>query len=272
MKIRLIPLLIISAMFMTTAVSAEKLIIPGTGANENLLKKISKVFNARNPGHEVSIPPSIGSGGGIHAIINDKFVVVRIARDLKPAEAAHGLKQLVFAKNISIFGLTPYAGVKSLTSAQLIDIFTGRIENWQQVGGKDAYIRVLTRGLGDSTLDNMIKQIKEFDGIEYAQGSKIVYHDYEMVEMLKKYKSAIGLLPKSAIVGSENLIIPVNINNISPTADNVLNGKYRATGKFSFVFKGSAPKGLAGKFISFVFSDTGKSIMKEYGVIPVERQ
>ena len=46
-------------------IGAETLVIPGTGTCEVALKGLAAAFNNQNPGDEVIIPPSIGSGGAI---------------------------------------------------------------------------------------------------------------------------------------------------------------------------------------------------------------
>ncbi len=75
-----------------------------------------------------------------------------MARALTDAEAAAGLQYEPIAKLPSAFYVHPDAGVTSLTSAQLADVYAGRVTNWNQVGGADLRIRVVRRDEGDSTL------------------------------------------------------------------------------------------------------------------------
>ena len=61
---------------------AETLIIPGTGACEFVLMDLAAAFNARNPGQELVIPSSIGTSGGIRALLQDQCVLARVVAPL----------------------------------------------------------------------------------------------------------------------------------------------------------------------------------------------
>jgi phosphate transport system substrate-binding protein len=116
---------------------AEQLIIPGTGACEILLKELAKEFNAEHPEHEVVIPPSVGSTGGIRQVWEGEAELGRVARDFKKHELNYSLKRLVFARDMVVFVVGSKVGVTNLSAQQLADVFSGKIENWKQVGGND---------------------------------------------------------------------------------------------------------------------------------------
>src|SRR3712207_644438 len=70
--------------------SAE-LAVVGTGDGIEVLKALSGAFNKMESAVEVTIPPSIGSGGGIAAVGAGKAALGRVARTLTDAEGAPGL-------------------------------------------------------------------------------------------------------------------------------------------------------------------------------------
>lgn len=92
-----------------------------------------------------------------------------------------------------------------------------------------------------------------------------------MVEMLTKYRNAIGWISGSSASAAGNSIKLLAIEGVPPGPENVLKGRYRLVTDFAFVYKRSRLTDLARKFIDFVFSDSGKAILKEYGLIPVDR-
>ena len=65
MKIITAILTIVAACLWGGGSAAETLVVPGTGTCEAALKGLAAAFNNQNPGHEVIIPPSIGSGRAI---------------------------------------------------------------------------------------------------------------------------------------------------------------------------------------------------------------
>ena len=252
-------------------VTAETLEIPGTGSCEVVLKDLAITFNVRHPGHEVIIPPSIGSKGGINSVITDKNLVARVSRPLEGDETKYGIQYLVFAKDAVVFAVGAKVEIQNLTTAQLADIFSGKIENWQQVDGNKAFIRVLVRQPGETSLKIIQQHIKPFQQLTFTDRAKILYHDYEMVDILAKYKTAIGWLTLSSVFISKT-IKPIAIDNIMPTPENELAGKYKMTCDYALVYKEKQLNELGKKFVDFIFLDSGKQIMKKYGLIPMERR
>ncbi|MBN1456331.1 MAG: substrate-binding domain-containing protein [Sedimentisphaerales bacterium] len=207
--------------------------VVGTGACEEILDELAKAFNTTNADYKVVVPASIGSGGGIDAVGSDEHVLGRVARPLKQKEADMGLSYLVFAKDGIVFAVGSDVDVKSLTKQQLIDIFAGKIDNWQQVGGKNAPIRVLAREEGDSSRLIIEEHIPGFSGLKYGDQAKVLYHDYEMIELLGKYPTAIGFLTASSL--SQD-ICPIAIDGVEPTPENISSGRYVMVGTYAFVF------------------------------------
>jgi phosphate transport system substrate-binding protein len=243
--------------------------VVGTGACEEVLKKFAEAFNKTNTVCEVVIPPSIGSGGGIKAVGNDEYVLGRVARPLKEKEADLGLSYLVFAKDAIVFAVGSDINIKSLTEQQLVDIFTGKVNNWKQVGGSKAPIRVLAREKGDSSRLIIDEHMPEFAQLKYGDQVKMIYHDYEMVDLFSKYPTAIGWVTASSVNSD---IHPIAIDGIEPTPQNISSGEYPLAGTYAFVFKKKNLNDPAEKFIDFMFSDEGKKIMAMNGLMSISRE
>src|SRR5215212_7026805 len=107
--------------------------VVGTGDGMEMLNAVSVVFSADQPDIVVSVPPSIGSGGAVAAVGADRDVLGRIARPLKDAEREQGLESTPIVRIPSAFFVHPSAGVKALTTAQLADIYSGKIDNWKDL-------------------------------------------------------------------------------------------------------------------------------------------
>lgn len=249
---------------------AEALIIPGTGACENILKKIASSFNKQNTLHRVEIPPSVGSSGGISALMNGKSIVARVARRLKESERAEGISYLVFAKDSIVFATGSKVDIQSLTISQLENIFSGKISNWQQVEAEKATIRVIIREPGDSSLTIIQEHIQPFVSLQFTPKAKVVFHEYEMVDALLKYKRAIGWLANSSIPNDDQ-VHRLGIDNIMPTPDNILSGKYPLVGEYALAYKKDELTDLARSFIDYLFSDEVKQQLLQNGLVPVER-
>ncbi len=257
---------------MNTSVLAEQLVIPGTGANEVILQELAAAFNAENPAHEVLVPPSVGSGGGIRLVGTGENSLGRVARSFKDDELHYGLEHLPFAKDMVIFAVGPKVGIKNLSKQQLADVFSGKVENWQQVGGNDERVRLLIREEGDSSLLMIRQNLESFKNITFSDRAKVLFHDYEMVNALNKYTTVIGWLTHSSLKEVTSSVSAIAIDNIDPSQENVYDGTYFLTGEYSLVYKKENLDRLAREFLDFIFSKKGSRILVRRGLIPANRQ
>ncbi len=252
-----------------TAAGAETLIIPGTGACQNLLSKLAQEYTKITPGQEIQILPSIGSGGGIRSVLNHKATLARVARPLKAKESQ--LSYLPFAKDAVVFIVGKKVSINSISTDQLHDIFTGKIENWGKLGGDDRKIRILIREEGDSSLSEIRKQIPSFNGIKFSRQAKVLYHEADLVKTVDKYHYTIGWAYASSLNKSHEGRV-VSIDGRVATLENIINGSYPITGEYAFVFQPGELTLPARKFIDFVFSGKGSELMKAQKIVPVPRK
>jgi phosphate transport system substrate-binding protein len=251
---------------------AETITIPGTGACEVVLGELAAAFNSAGPGREVIVAPSTGSGGGISAVLKGEADLARVARPLKQAEIDQGLTYLVFAKDAVIFAVGSKVSVRELTRSQLVNIFSGNLKNWTEAGGGPAPIRLLVREPQDSSLVIIKEHIQPFDTLSFDESAKLLYHDHEMVQMLKKHATAIGWLTRSSLSADSADIHAVALDGIAPTADNILGGRYPLVAAYAFVYRESRLQELARQFIAFVFSEPGRRLLQSRGILPVDKR
>lgn len=256
----------------STVVSAETLIIPGTGASEVILQELAAAFNAENPGSEVVIPASVHSGGGIYLVGTDQFVLGRVARPLLNSELNYKLQYLEFAKDMVVFAVGPKVGIDNLSSQQLADIYSGKVKNWKEVGGNDTPVKLLVRDPGDSSHEVIRQHIDLFNHLEFPANAKIVFHDYEMKDALNKYSTVIGWLSGSTMKLVDPAVKTISIDNVAPTQQNVYDGNYGLALHYALIYKEGRLNGLARKFVEFIFSKKGRIIQVQAGLVPVNQQ
>lgn len=251
----------------TTGQAAETLVIPGTGSCETILKELAGAFNARHPGQEVVIPPSVGSRGGFRAVLSGQSVLARIAVPLDK-QIDPKLDYRTFANDSVVFAVGANVGINSLTVSQLVDIFSGKITNWREVGGQEGPVRVIIRDPGDTILKTIQFYFKEFQNIRFAPDSKIAFYDTETVNLLKKYKNSICMAANSGI-HAESSLKALAVDGIPPSAANLKNGNYRAVITYALIFKKGKLPELAENFVDFISSNEGRAIIENYGLAPL---
>jgi len=261
-------LLFVFSISLTTVgdeVKPETVIIAGTGDSQSLLRSLSKEFEKYRLGQNIKvlIPDSVGSSGGIKALIKGKATYARTARPLKKSEKNNDLKQNLFALSPVVIVVHPSVeGIDNLTSQQVVGIFERKYRNWVEIGGPNNPIYAVQRELGDSSRNILEQQISGFGG---HPDIKTYFTTPKAAQAISQHKFTIGYLPKST-AKAYNLKI-LSINGIEATEKNVLKGKYPLVIPYFIVTKGTPTK-TANQFLIYLYSKSAKDQIRKYGAIP----
>ncbi len=241
----------------------------GSSALLPLAKDAAAKFKAINP--EVSITLNGGgSGTGLKQVADGSVMIgnsdVAAETKLKPEVA----KQLVDHK-VCVITMAPVINkdiaskVKSLTKAQLKDIFTAKVTNWKEVGGPDEPIVLITRPATSGT--RALFQEFALGGAKEASNKSLETDDSgTLLQSVKDNKGAIGYVALSYLVNNKD-VATVAIDGVEPTLENTYNGKYPVWGYEHMYTKGEA-KDAVKAFLDFIMSaEYGKSMESQgYGV------
>ena len=246
-----------------------KVTVSGSSALLPLAKDAAQKFKAKND--QVSITLNAGgSGTGLKQVSegsvdignSDVFAKEKLpeakAAELVDHKVAVTVMAPVVSKDIG-------TNVKSLTKAQLQDIFTGKVTNWKDVGGPDEAVVLITRPSTSGTRALFTKYA--LDGKEELSNKSMETDDSgTLVQTVSQTKGAIGYVALSYLMNN-NTVTPLAIDGVEPTLDNVYNGKYPVWGYEHMYTKGEAT-GAVKAFIDFIMSkDYSADIEKQgYGV------
>ncbi len=239
----------------------SEITIVGTGDGMSILKNIGAAFSQENPDVTVSVPASIGSGGGIKAVGADKFAVGRVAREIKDKEKHLGLTYLPVARIPVVFFVHKSAGVDNLTARQIDDIYSGKITNWKDVGGRDGKIRVVRRGDGDSSLKVLRSSFPGFRDVVITARAKETLTTQENIETVASKAGAIGFGPYADALGANVQILTVG--GVSAT-----DADYPSTGVLALIFKDQSKKGDIASFLEFASSAAAHDAIKSANGLP----
>ena len=189
---------------------AGDLSVVGTGDGIDLLRALGAAYTADHPETNVIVPPSIGSGGGIAAVGSDKEVLARIARPLSDSEKEAGLVATPVFRLPSAFFVHRAAGVSGLTSAQLADIYRGKITNWREVGGADLRIKVVRREDQDSTLLVLRQSMPGWKDLAITDKSKTAVTTQDCIDTVKEVAGAIGFGPFTRALEMELAVLKID--------------------------------------------------------------
>ena len=246
-----------------------KVTVSGSSALLPLAKDAAQKFKAKND--QVSIILNAGgSGTGLKQVSEGSVDIGNsdvFAREKLPEAKAAELVDHKVAVTVMAPVVSKEIGtnVKSLTKAQLQDIFTGKVTNWKDVGGPDEAVVLITRPSTSGTRALFTKYA--LDGKEELSNKSMETDDSgTLVQTVSQTKGAIGYVALSYLMNN-NTVTPLAIDGVEPTLDNVYNGKYPVWGYEHMYTKGEAT-GAVKAFIDFIMSkDYSADIEKQgYGV------
>jgi phosphate transport system substrate-binding protein len=244
------------------AVESGSLEIVGTGDGIDVLQALATEFKASEKTTSIEVPPSIGSGGGIAAVGSGKATLGRVARKLSPAEVSAGIVYKAFARLPSAFFVHPSAGVTSLTSKQLLAVYSGEVTNWKDLGGADLRIKVVRREDADSTLTVLRAAMPGWKDLVITDKSKLATTTQEAVETVREVPGAIGFGPFSKPL--ENGMTVLKIDGRHPT-----DPQYPSSVELALIYKETSVTPQAGQFVKFVTTAKARSLIANMGSVPV---
>jgi len=248
---------------------SRRLVIQGSTTVLPIAQKCAEVFMQKHPEADISVRGG-GSGTGIAALIDGICDIADSSRPIKDKELNKAVERGVdpTAHVIAMDGIAvivhPSNPINELTLSQLKDIYTGKISNWSELGGRNQKIVVVSRDVASGTFEcfnklALKKQRVRSDALRQPSNAAVV-------STIKRTKGAIGYVGLGYL-SSE--VKALKINGVAPSVETVLKGTYPISRPL-FMYTNGKPKGLAKDFIDFVLSEEGQRIVKEQGFVSLK--
>ncbi len=257
----LIRTLILILLFAAPAM-AEGISIVGTGDGVKVLKALGTVFEKGHPGVNIEIPDSIGSSGGIKAVGEGTALLGRVARPIKAKEQDYGLGHRPFARVPVVFFVNPIIGIQGLTAREVCAIYSGKITNWKEVGGKDLPIVVVRREDTDSSLEVLRKSFPGFKDLVLTGKATLAEKTPLMFEIVETQPAAIGFGPHD--VAKNAKVRMLAIDGRLPTFPG-----YPSVNILALIYKDGKLSGNAKAFVDFATSPAAAPIIAAAGGVPL---
>lgn len=257
-------LLLVSACGGRTSTDGKTtMIIGGSTSIQPLMESIAEAFNEKADA-TVSIQGG-GSSVGIKGTEDGTFQIGMVSRELK-ADEAKQLKETVIALDGIVIIVNKDNPVDSITMEQLQQIYTGKITNWNQVGGLDKEIAVVSREEGSGTRDGF-ESIVGFTSSELIKNSDIQNATGSIISDVSVNEHGIGYISLGSL--SDNVKV-LKINGVLPSETSVKDGSYQIQRAFLLVEKKGEAHDQA--LFDYIFSKEGKKLIEEHNYIAVERK
>ena len=246
----------------------------------NLAQAWAEKYMERNPGDFIAVTGG-GSGTGLSSLMSGSCHIAMSSRNIKEKEIALAKQKGVDPSEIKVAldGLAvvvhPANPVGKLTTDQLAGIFAGRITNWNEIGGNDEKIVVLSREVNSGThvyfKEHVLRKGDPASEAEFAPGALMLSSSQAIADEVAGNTAAIGYFGMGYISTKHK---PVAIAKdaeseyVEPTIENVLNNSYPISRPL-LLYTNGLPQGLVKKFIDFALSKEGQEIVLATDFVPV---
>ncbi|HPF49428.1 MAG TPA: phosphate ABC transporter substrate-binding protein [Caldisericia bacterium] len=252
--------------------------IKGSDTMLHLNSNWAEDYMNKYPNVDVSVAGG-GSGTGIAAMTNGTTDVAAASRLIKDTEVTalegksmKAVEHVVARDGIAVI-VHPDNPIAQLTMGQIADIFTGKISNWNELGGEDAEIVTLTRDSSSGTYAFFQEHV--LDKEDYRKDAKKMTSNSSIVTECKQNPNSVGYVGLAYAVEAGNSVKSLEVaaedgkSYVAPSFETVASGDYVISRTLQLYVLNDA-SGYIQDFINYIYSRDGQDIVSETGYIPVK--
>ncbi len=243
----------------------------GSTTVQPIANGVIEAMTKENPGLKISYE-GLGSGTGLKQLSAETLTLAGSSRELKDSELADGLIPIVIAKDGIAIVVNKDVAVANLSMQQVADIFSGKITNWNQVGGNDEAVYLINRDEASGTYGSFQEIVLDPVGVEFSKNAIVAKENGEVAAKVASTPGAIGYVGLGFVneitkAGGRALLI----DGIEAAEETVLDGSYPIARNLYAVTKGNAAEGSVEKaFIDYALSVRGSVIVSDAGFVPLQ--
>ena len=276
---KLIRFLIGSTLATLLAVSgtatAGNITVKGSDTMVILGQRWAEEYMKKNPATSIQVTGG-GSGTGISALINGTTDVCQASRAMKPTEKEK-LRERYSSPGVEIpvakDGLAVYVNISNpldeLTMDQVKQIFTGKVQNWKELGGPDGKIIPYSRENSSGTYVFFKEHVLQ--NADFSARAQNMPGTAAVVNAVGKEKNSIGYGGAAYSKGIKIVKIKKDAGSpgVAPDKTTVQDGSY-ALSRPLFFYLRNKPSGDIKAFVDYVLSADGQGLVEKVGYFPLK--
>ncbi len=256
--------------------------IQNTGSDTivNLALAWAEKYQQNHPEIRISVSGG-GSGTGIASLINGTVDIANASRAIKGEEIetarTNGIdpQEFIISRDAIAVIVNPSNPVSELTLRQISDIYSGKINNWAEVGGEDRPIVRLSRETNSGThiyfLEHVLRLGNSKDKTLFAQNTLLLPSSEGIIAEVSDNPNAIGYDGLGYITPEVKVIAVAKETDqtpIIPSIETVNNGTYPIA-RDLYMYTASIPQGAVKNYIDWILGPEAQQIVSDLGFVPI---
>lgn len=275
-----------SAVGAEAADSAPQRAIQNKGSDTlvNLALAWAEAYRTIQPTVSIAVTGG-GSGTGIAALINGTVDIANASRSMKESEVAavqaNGVNPVEYVVAIDALAVIvhPQNPISQLTIDQLADIFTGRVTNWQELGGLDRPIVILSRETNSGThvyfLEEVVRKGEKENKDIFAPQTLLMPSSAGITSEVRRNLNAIGYDGLGYVDPEHEKMIAVATHTgdpfVLPSVANGADGSYPISRNL-YMYTAGELTGAMADYLAWIRGPEGQRIVGELGFVPLPKE
>ncbi len=267
-SVRLCAVALAALAFAVTPARSAEIRIGGAGTTLGTMKALGDAYTKLHPEVSITVLPSLGAVGGVNALLSGAADLATSTRKLTESDRANEVVTTEVARIPFVFAVSARNNAGNVTSAQLLEIYQGRMTVWPD----GTRIRLVLRP--PSVSDTIFLKDLSADWkramleLETRPGMLVVATAQEAADRVEKTPGAITTSAINLIMTEKRAMKPLRVDGVAPTSANVADGSYKFYKPVILVTL-PTPSPTVSEFVKFVQSKTGSEILTRTGHTPM---
>jgi len=257
----------------------------------NLSQKWAETYMQNHPDVSIQVTGG-GSGTGIAALLNNTTNIANSSRDIKDKEKENAARLNINPKQfeVALDGIAiivhPSNKIENLSIKQLSDIFSGKINNWNQLGGDDSEIILYGRENSSGTYeffkDHVLGKDASGKAVDYASSTQVLQGTASLGEAVARDVKGIGYGGVGYFAQRNDVkILHIKKDDastaVAPVENNKVNyeviwgGQYPIS-RYLYCYTNGEPQGEVKAFMDFILSEEGQKVVETMEYIPLPKK
>lgn len=244
----------------------------------NLALAWAEKYQAENADIRISVTGG-GSGTGIAALINGTVDIANASRQIKPEEITKAKEngqetvEFIVARDAIAVIVHRENPIDKLTLQQISDIYSGKINNWSDLGGENRPVVRLSRETNSGTHVFFLEQVLRLGISEnqtfFAQDTLLLPSSEGITKEISYNRNAIGYDGLGYVTPEVKVLAVARDENspfILPSAETVNNGEYPIA-RDLYMYTSSEPTGIIKQYLEWIISPEAQDIVIQLGFV-----
>jgi phosphate transport system substrate-binding protein len=213
-----------------------------------------------------------GSSVGVASLIDGTTDIADHSRPIKHSEYEKAVENGVFPFSFQIANdavavvVHPSNPVNDLSLQQLKKIYTGEITNWNEVGGKDLEITMVSRDSSSGTFETWEELVMDKEPV--SSGALFTSSNADVASLVSSNPNAIGYVGLAYVTP---MLKAITVEGKEATLSSAINYTYPIARPLFMSTNGFPAPGPVLDVILFVLSDAGQRLVEEVGYAPIRQ-